>query len=79
MKAGLEWSFYNREKYRVAINVMYSFAFKDAGYFRYHFSKPVQGIDFYYQNTTRGNGITITAGVPIKLVDFSKHKKDKKF
>jgi hypothetical protein len=72
-RGGIDWIFYNLEKRKFVITLMYSFAFKDAGYFRYHFYKP--GIaDFYFQTQTRGNGISLKAGIPIKLVDFGKNK-----
>jgi hypothetical protein len=74
IRAGFDWVFYDGEKRRFILTFMYQFAFKDAGYFRYHFSKPTQGIDFYYQTTTRGNGLSIKAGFPIKLFEINKKK-----
>ena len=74
MRAGFDWVFYNSEKRRFIITLMYQFAFNDAGYFRYHFRKPSRGLDFYYQNTTRGNGFSIKAGVPIKIFENRKKR-----
>ena len=72
MRAGFDWVFYDGEKRRFILTFMYKFAFKEAGYFRYHFEKPSRGIDFYYQTTTRGNGFSINAGIPIKLFEINK-------
>lgn len=73
MRAGLNWEFYNGEKHKFTITCLYKFAFKDAGYFQYHF-KSVNNTnpEFDYQNTTRGNGFCIYLGVPIKLYTFKK-------
>ena len=75
MRAGIDWVFFNEAKRRFILTFMYQFAFKDAGYYRYHFSKPSRGIDFYYQTTTRGNGFSIKAGVPIKIFENRKRPK----
>jgi hypothetical protein len=73
LRGGIDWIFHNEDKRKFVITLMYSFAFKDAGYFRYHFYEP--GIaDFYFQTKTRGNGISLKVGVPIKLVTFKKNK-----
>lgn len=73
MRAGINWEFYNRDKHKLTLTILYKFAFKDAGYFRYHF-KSSNNInpDFYYENTIRGNGFCIYLGVPIKLYNFKK-------
>ena len=72
LRAGFDWVFYNEGKRRFIITFMYQLAFKDAGYWRYHFEKPSRGIDFYYQTTTRGNGFSVKAGLPIKLFEINK-------
>ena len=70
-RAGIDWTFYDFNKRTFILNFIYSFAFKDAGYFRYYFYKP--GVaDFYFQNTTRGNGFSIKAGIPIKIFEVKK-------
>jgi hypothetical protein len=74
VRSGLDWVFYNGTKRRFILTLMCQFSFRDAGHFRYHFSKPTQGIDFYYQTTTRGNGLSIKAGFPIKLFEINKKK-----
>ncbi|WP_462243526.1 hypothetical protein [Ferruginibacter sp.] len=74
MRVGFDWILYNRDKRRFVLTFMYKFAFNDAGYFRYHFKKPSMGIDFYYQNTTRGNGFSVKAGFPIMLFKTNKSK-----
>lgn len=73
MRAGLNWEFYNGEKHKLTLTVLYKFAFKDAGYYQYHF-KSVNNInpEFDYQNTTRGNVFCIYISVPIKLFSFKK-------
>lgn len=72
MRAGLTWSFYNEEKRKFFITLLYKFAFKDAGYFRFHFFSNFAPA-FDYQTATKGNGFCIYAGVPIKLASFKKH------
>ncbi|MCY7291148.1 MAG: hypothetical protein LH615_03100 [Ferruginibacter sp.] len=73
MRGGVNWEFYNGERHKITITLLYKFAFKDAGYIQYHF-KSVNNInpEFDYQNTTRGNGFCIYLGLPIKLYTFKK-------
>jgi hypothetical protein len=73
LRSGIDWIFYDGDKRKLIITLMYSFAFKDAGYYRYHFDKP-NVADFYFQTQTRGNGISLKVGMPVKLVDFKKNK-----
>lgn len=76
MRAGLNWEFYNEEKHKLTVTLLYKFAFKDAGYFQYHFkSVNNRNPEFDYQNTIRGNGFCIYLGVPIKLFSFKKKQK----
>lgn len=73
LRVGADWVFLNEGKRRFVLTFMYHFAFKDAGYFRYHFYKP--GVaDFYYQTITKGNGFSIKAGVPIKIYENKKKR-----
>lgn len=74
MRAGFDWVFYDGGKRRFILTFAYKFAFTEAGYFRYHFKEPARAIDFYYQNNTRGNGFSINAGVPVKLLEIKKNK-----
>ena len=74
MRGGLNWEFYNGDKYKFNIALLYKFAFKDAGYINYHFVKNSNpNISFDYQTTTRGNGFCIYAGFPIKLFSYKKY------
>lgn len=75
MRSGFDWVFYDGEKRRFILTFLYQFAFKDAGYWRYHFIKQNERIDFYYQNTTKGNGFTIKAGMPIKIFEYKTRNK----
>ena len=74
IRTGADWIFYKDEKRRFILTVMYHFAFREAGYWRYHYSKP--GVtDFYYQTSTRGNGFSFKAAFPIKLYENKKRRK----
>ena len=74
MRSGFDWVFYDGEKRKFIINLMYSFAFKDAGYFYYRFYNDTPR-EFHFRNNTRGNGILLKIGIPVKLVEFGKNKK----
>lgn len=71
MRAGFDWMFYDREKRTFLINFIYSFAFKNAGYFHYRF-EPNTPQEFQYRNTTGGNGFSLKVGVPVGI--FKKKK-----
>jgi hypothetical protein len=71
MRAGLDWVFYDREKRKFIINLIYSFAFEDAGYFYYRFWRDTPR-EFHFRNNCRGNGISLKGGVPIGI--FKKKK-----
>ena len=67
LRAGMDWIFFDLEKRKFIITLLYSFAFRDAGYFRYHFSRP--GVaDFYFQTQTKGNGVALKLAVPVKVL-----------
>jgi|CXWL01.1.fsa_nt_gi hypothetical protein len=74
MRGGFDWVFYDGEKRKFIISLMYSFAFKDAGYFYYRFYHNTPQ-EFHYRDNTRGNGISLKIGIPVKLVEFGKNKK----
>ena len=73
MRGGLNWEFYNGDKHKFTLILLYKFAFRDAGYFQYRF-KSVNNVNpsFDYQTTTRGNGFCIYFSIPIKLYTFKK-------
>ena len=71
IRTGINWIFYKDENRRFILTATYHFAFREAGYFRYHYSK--QSVtDFYYQTSTRGNGFSFKAAFPIKLYENKK-------
>ena len=71
-RGGVDWVFFNNDKRRFILTLMYQFALKDVGYFRYHYKNPAMGVDFFYQTTTRGSGFTIKAAIPIKIASIKK-------
>ena len=72
IRAGINWDFYDKEKRRFIIILMYKIGFKDAGYFLYKFNATGFSNAFDFQTTTKGSGFCIYAGVPIKLFQFKK-------
>ena len=77
IRAGINWDFYDREKRRFIIMLLYKIGFKDAGYFLYKFNGTGFSNAFDFQTTTRGNGFCIYAGVPIKLFQLKKKTEEK--
>ena len=71
LRAGVDWVFHDGEKRRFVVNLMYSFAFKDAGYWQYRFYHDTPR-EFHFRTTTRGNGLSLKIGVPIKLFEVKK-------
>jgi hypothetical protein len=72
IRTGIDWVFYNREKRRFIIMLLYKIGFKDAGYFLYKFNGTSFSNAFDFQTTTKGSGFCIYAGVPIKLFQLKK-------
>lgn len=69
IRTGLDWVFYDGEKRKFIITLMYSIAFKDAGYYNYRFYYDTPQ-EFQYRNRTRGNGISLKVGVPFKILEI---------
>ena len=72
IRTGVNWTFFNGEKKKLTLTLAYKFGFGDIAYHRYHFQNQNTGVDFYYQTTTKGNGFSIKAGFPIKLLTINK-------
>ena len=72
IRTGIDWTFYNGEKRKFSLSFAYRFGFKNIAYHRYHFENISRGVNFYYQTTTKGNGFSIRAGFPIKLIELNK-------
>lgn len=72
LRTGFDLILFKDNNRKLTLTIMYQLGFKEAGYWLYHFSKPTRGIDFYYQTTTRGNGLSIKAGFPIKMLSVKK-------
>ena len=72
IRTGVNWSFFNGEKKKLTLSLGYKFGFRNIAYYRYRFQNQSTGTDFYYQTTTRGNGFSIKAGFPIKVLTLRK-------
>lgn len=72
IRAGINWDFYDLEKRRFIIMLLYKIGFKDAGHFLYKFNSTGFSNAFDFQTTTKGSGFCIYAGIPIKLFQLKK-------
>jgi hypothetical protein len=75
LRFGINWDFYDGEKKRFIIMLLYKMGFKDAGYFLYKFNGTNFSNPFNFQTTNKGGGFCIYAGVPIKLFQFRDKQK----
>jgi hypothetical protein len=72
IRAGVDWVFYNREKRKLVLTLMYKFGLSKLGTYKYRFQNQNRGIDFNYETTTNGSGFCIKAGFPIRLFEVKK-------